>query len=129
MRSLLSCMKYPINNPALMLFPRPGCLVPTTRAATTRSKALPAPKVIRATSHTTRATTRRGKMCETLHKKTSADRGDLTCPPPPPRPCLQLTDCPTSAARLQPWEVVSGIKTSTVSVSLSSFSGVTSNNL
>lgn len=62
---------------------RPGCLVPTTRAATTRSRAPPAPKVNRATSHTTRATARRGKMCETPHKKTSADRGDLACPPSP----------------------------------------------
>lgn len=65
----------------------------------------PTPKVIRATSHTTRATARRGKMCETLHKKTSADRGDLAYPPsPPPPPSLSATDwqsCPTSVARLQ----------------------------
>lgn len=75
---------------------RAGCLVPTKRAATTGSRARhPVPKVIRATSHITRATARRGKMYETLHKRTSADRGDLTCPPHHPNPpsCLQLTDC------------------------------------
>lgn len=81
-------------------FSRPGHLGLTRRAATMGSIAPPpTPKVIRATSHTTRATARRGKMCETLHKKTSADRGDLAYPPPPhphphPHPCLQLTDSP-----------------------------------
>lgn len=68
-------------------FSRPGCPVLTRRAATTGSRAPPpAPKVIRATSHTTRATARRGKMCETQHRKTSADRGDLALPPSPRTP-------------------------------------------
>lgn len=75
------------------LYHRPGCLVPTKRAAITGSRAPPqATKVISATSPTTKATARRGKMCESPHRKTSADRGHLTCPS-----FLSLCCCQTPA--------------------------------
>lgn len=97
-------------------FSRPGRLGLTRRMSTMGSRAHPpAPKVITATSHTTRATAKREKMCETLHKKTSADRGDppqfptstppqIPTPIPSPPSSLSATDwqsCPTSVARLQ----------------------------
>lgn len=101
---------------------RPECLVTTIRVVTMGIRAPPpTPKVIQTTSHTTRATARRGKMCETLHKRTSADRGDLACPLSPVLVCNWLTV--KSHFCCQPREVVSSIKTSTVSVFLSSFSG------
>lgn len=71
---------------------RPGHHGLTRRAAIMDSRAPPlAPKVVRATSHITTATTRRGKTCETLHRKTFADRGDLA---PAPLSLSALTDSP-----------------------------------
>lgn len=76
---------------------RPGYLVSTIRVVPTVNRAhLPAPRVIRATGHTTRAIAKKGKMCATLHKKTFADRGEL-CPV-----FLSAIDCCISVASLQP---------------------------
>lgn len=58
---------------------RPEHLDLTRRAATTGSRAPPAAKLIKI-NHTTKATTRKEKMCETLHKRIFADRAELTCP-------------------------------------------------
>lgn len=92
---------------------RPGCLVLTKRVAITGSRTTPPPlvaKTTRTTSRTTRPTARGGKMCETRHKRTSADRDNFAHTTQPSRPCLQLSRL-TSAARLKPWEIITSIKT------------------
>lgn len=58
---------------------RPEHLDLTRRVATMGSRAPPAAKLIKI-NHTTKATTRKEKMCETLHKRIFADRAELTCP-------------------------------------------------
>lgn len=74
-------------------------LAPIKRVATMGSRAPPpVTRVIRATSHTTRETARRGKMCGTLHKRTFTDRGYSAWPPLPSfihvLVCNWLTDFP-----------------------------------
>lgn len=58
---------------------RPERLDLTRRVATMGSRAPPAAKIIKISS-ITKATARKEKMCETLHKRIFADRAGVSCP-------------------------------------------------
>lgn len=64
---------------------RPGCIVPTIRVATMGSRTPPSQKVIKATSHTTKGTAKKGKTYETLLKRIFTDRGLSAHPCRPPQ--------------------------------------------
>ena len=80
---------------------RPAPIRPTSRARPQGGRA------IRATSHTTRATARRGKMWGSPPRRTLADSGwPRRARAPPSAKDPRDGTRPTSAARLQPWEAL-----------------------